>query len=316
MNSHDKAVENMERVQFAKGVAANVRKQEAAHKFMSDAVMVSRVAHDAIGQRRKYSSAPYWMHPHGVAQVLSHTVLSSVCDVRDQWYLNMMTAAYLHDVVEDTAITSEFIGTQFNDEVRKLVKELTKGTYEEDLSKYQRTVAELKRIAKISYNAKMIKVCDIYCNTNDIYGMEAVSDPDNITYLAKQLAVLFIIEQTLPPEATMNPPKNSVSESFIQLLMTTKALVYDRISKVNKAQPGANVKYPNDRLIMLKTSRLLTAYRDFDDKHISVQDLMDAYEKSLDTELENKLTHMQKVEEGSQNILAWKRGFGSEWTAK
>ena len=66
---------------------------------MSDVVIraaeFARRAHASIDQRRKYTHAPYIVHPKAVADI--------VAGVTDD--PAMIAAAWLHDVVEDTPIT-------------------------------------------------------------------------------------------------------------------------------------------------------------------------------------------------------------------
>ena len=62
-------------------------------KLINDALMVAVKAHGE--QRRKYTGEPYVLHPVGVSKIVetvSHTP-------------EMIAAALLHDVVEDTDVT-------------------------------------------------------------------------------------------------------------------------------------------------------------------------------------------------------------------
>lgn len=64
-------------------------------------------AHAATGQTRKYTGEPYWRHPEEVARLVSqfgHTP-------------EMLAAAWLHDVVEDTGVDVALIRAEFGDTV-------------------------------------------------------------------------------------------------------------------------------------------------------------------------------------------------------
>ncbi|WP_035321809.1 HD domain-containing protein [Peribacillus kribbensis] len=63
------------------------------------------------GQIRKLGSLPYFQHPENVAQILKEA------GFRDE----VIAAAYLHDVVEDTAFSSGDIALKFGPEVAALV---------------------------------------------------------------------------------------------------------------------------------------------------------------------------------------------------
>ena len=64
----------------------------------------AKAAHEGIDQRRKYTNEPYIVHPQLVAEIVS-----SVTDDED-----MICAAWLHDVVEDTPVTLEEIRNELN----------------------------------------------------------------------------------------------------------------------------------------------------------------------------------------------------------
>jgi (p)ppGpp synthase/HD superfamily hydrolase len=59
-------------------------------------------AHDSIGQKRN-NSDPYWHHPRAVAALVTEVT-------KDE---EMITAAWLHDTVEDTKVTLEQIKQEF-----------------------------------------------------------------------------------------------------------------------------------------------------------------------------------------------------------
>lgn len=82
-------------------------------ELVSEAIAFAVKAHD--GMRRKKSSTPYILHPMEAAVIVSTMTA-------DQ---NMIAAAALHDVVEDTGITIEEIEEKFGKRVRELVSSET-----------------------------------------------------------------------------------------------------------------------------------------------------------------------------------------------
>ncbi len=88
----------------------------------------AELAHESIGQKRKYSGKPYYFHPLAVAGLVSrHT--------EDE---EILAAACLHDVLEDVKplnpeFDESFIEKEFGSEVLSLVLELTN---EYEKSKY------------------------------------------------------------------------------------------------------------------------------------------------------------------------------------
>lgn len=71
--------------------------------------------HRSIGQTRKYTGDPYEVH---LARVASR--VESAGGTKE-----MVAAAWLHDVVEDTDATHRDIETRFGDQVARLADELT-----------------------------------------------------------------------------------------------------------------------------------------------------------------------------------------------
>jgi len=72
-------------------------------------------AHAAVGQKRKYSDDDYIVHPIRVANLVKQYGGTE----------EMIAAAYLHDVVEDTDVTMDTITSLFGSVVASLVKDLT-----------------------------------------------------------------------------------------------------------------------------------------------------------------------------------------------
>lgn len=75
-----------------------------------DAITFAARAHS--GQYRKASPLPYILHPLNVARILIE------CDAGDE----IVIAAVLHDVVEDTPVTLEQVRAEFGNEVARMVQ--------------------------------------------------------------------------------------------------------------------------------------------------------------------------------------------------
>lgn len=86
---------------------------DANTEVLKKAYVFASKAHE--GQRRR-SGEPFMIHPLGVACLLAEMRLD----------ITSMTAALLHDTVEDTSVTLEQIESQFGSEVRQLVDGVTK----------------------------------------------------------------------------------------------------------------------------------------------------------------------------------------------
>lgn len=148
---------------------------------ISKAALIAKVAHDAIGQKRKYSGLPYWTHPEKVAAELG------------QWTtdVELIAAGWVHDVVEDTPITPSFIGEQLGPIVQMLVYEVTEqkhcGTSTQD------ALHEIARMARISSSGQLLKLCDIYCNIDDMN--DSMDKKFLYAWLPTKLATVQIIRR-------------------------------------------------------------------------------------------------------------------------
>jgi guanosine-3',5'-bis(diphosphate) 3'-pyrophosphohydrolase len=109
-------------------------------------------------QRRKDREAsPYINHPIEVA-----TVLATVGGVTD---LTTLTAAILHDTIEDTDTTSPELEERFGREVRLLVEEMTD---DKRLPKDERKRLQVEHARNASHRARLIKLADKICNVRDV----------------------------------------------------------------------------------------------------------------------------------------------------
>lgn len=73
-------------------------------------------AKDAHSQQKRASGEPYFIHPCAVAQILMELGLDEAT----------VSAALLHDVIEDTPVTDEDVKREFGEEVYELVSGVTK----------------------------------------------------------------------------------------------------------------------------------------------------------------------------------------------
>lgn len=122
------------------------------------ALVFATNAHCSIGQRRKYTDEPYIVHPIAVADIIS------TLHCRPE----MIAAAYLHDVVEDTPVTLAEIVAEFGDDVGSLVSELTDVSKPGDGNRAARKAADRQHIAQASADGQTIKLADLIDNSHSI----------------------------------------------------------------------------------------------------------------------------------------------------
>ena len=78
---------------------------------------------------------------------------------------NVITAALLHDTVEDTDTTFQEIENQFGGKIRKIVEEVTD---DKSLPKQERKRLQIVHAPTSSYEAKLVKLADKLYNLRDV----------------------------------------------------------------------------------------------------------------------------------------------------
>jgi (p)ppGpp synthase/HD superfamily hydrolase len=114
-------------------------------------------AHEGVS--RKYSSAPYITHPARVSKATAE--LPGATE-------EMVAAAWLHDVVEDTSITIEVIRQEFGDKVAELVGWLTNEPKVPGENRAARKKKNAERLSKAPKDAQRIKMLDRMDNLGEM----------------------------------------------------------------------------------------------------------------------------------------------------
>ena len=117
-------------------------------------------AHCAVGQKRKYTGIDYYHHPFEVAQLIRDHALVFNTD--------MIVAALLHDVVEDTEVTGDQVQEVFGPMVAELVAQVTDVSTPADGGREARKSLDRLHLAKASAEGQTIKLADLICNCRDI----------------------------------------------------------------------------------------------------------------------------------------------------
>ena len=128
------------------------------------------------GQVRKYTDEPYFEHPKRVAE------WARTYDADDDIY----HAALCHDLLEDTAVSTDMIMHVIGVRATHFVVELTDVFTHEAFPNINRKIrkrSEACRLSQVSPEAKLIKVADIADNTASI----VANDPKfAVVYLAEK----------------------------------------------------------------------------------------------------------------------------------
>ena len=149
-------------------------------------------AHSAVKQVRKYTGEPYYVHPAEVARIVAGVPGSTP---------NMVAAAWLHDVVEDTGCTYTDIHMNFGIDIAVLVGWLTDVSKPEDGNRAHRKAIDRAHTAEAPAEAQTIKLADLISNSRSIVQHDPAFAK---TYLEEKRLMLEVMtkgDSTLMAEA-------------------------------------------------------------------------------------------------------------------
>ena len=153
--------------------------------LVSRARLYAIEAHSRINHRRKYSLEPYDVHLKDVADIVS-TVTEDV---------EIIAAAWLHDVVEDTPATFLDLEKEFGPQVAQLVSEVTDVSSPANGNRATRKALDRAHLAKASWRGKTIKLSDLIDNCRDICS----HDPEFAkVYLTEMSGLLEVLSDGHP----------------------------------------------------------------------------------------------------------------------
>ncbi len=153
--------------------------------IVEKARVFATAAHAAIKQMRKYTNEPYINHPAAVVELVKSVPQS------DQ----MLAAAWLHDVIEDTGVDINLIISEFNPVVAEYVYWLTDPSKKEDGNRAVRKAIDREHLAQAPADAQTIKLADLIDNTKTI----VARDPKFAkVYLREKIALLHVLTKGDP----------------------------------------------------------------------------------------------------------------------
>lgn len=174
-------------------------REQAPDDVIKRARRYATEAHSRINHRRKYSLEPYDVHLKDVAEI----VASAGGDPE------MVAAAWLHDVVEDTPASFLDIEREFGPELAELVMELTDVSRPSDGNRATRKAIDRARLAGVSGRAKTVKLADLIDNCRDVCKHDPEFARVYLTEMASLLEVLAEGDQTLYRRAVAMLEKNA-----------------------------------------------------------------------------------------------------------
>lgn len=127
--------------------------------IVKKAQVYAMAAHAAVGQKRKYTGEPYIVHPGEVARIVAGVPGSTP---------DMVAAAWLHDVIEDTGCTFTDVHIAFGADIAALVGWLTDVSKPEDGNRATRKRIDREHTAQAPAEAQTIKLADLISNSKSI----------------------------------------------------------------------------------------------------------------------------------------------------
>ena len=121
-----------------------------------DAAVFAAEKHQGDVRKNKQRS-PYITHPLLVAE--------AILRIGEIQNVTILTAAILHDTIEDTETTTDDIRERFGEEVLSIILEVTD---DKSLSKMVRKRLQVAHAPELSYEARIVKLADKLINCRDI----------------------------------------------------------------------------------------------------------------------------------------------------
>jgi hypothetical protein len=137
-------------------------------------------AHARAGQVRKYTGEPYIEHPRAVVALVRSVP-------HDE---EMLAAAWLHDVVEDTGVRLDTVREHFGAAVAAMVEQLTDVSKPSDGNRAARKAIDREHTARAWPKTKTVKLADLIDNSRSILAR----DPEfAAVYLSEKRALLPLL---------------------------------------------------------------------------------------------------------------------------
>lgn len=145
-----------------------------------------RGAHDSIGQKRKYSGAPYWVHTEETAETLSEITSN------EDFIIGELGHDYGEDVVPfNSKYTMQMAHDLFGATAYQHIFDLTDVYTKEAFPQYnraQRKEMERNRLGGVRVTSKNGKLADILSNTGDI----VTNDPNFAKTYIREIYMLLL----------------------------------------------------------------------------------------------------------------------------
>lgn len=176
-------------------------------KMVSRAENVAKEKHKK--QFRKFDNNPYFYHPKRVAEIISKYKKS-------KYLPHLISAAYLHDILEDTDLSTKHLKSLFGDLVTSIVKELTSDQKKINQFGKQKYLAD--KMINMSSWALVIKLADRLDNLSDL---NKASNDFKKKYIKE---TFYILKELENKRVLTNTQKKIIKEIYNSLYKILKPL--------------------------------------------------------------------------------------------
>jgi len=127
---------------------------------------------------------------------------------------DILCAGWLHDTIEDTDTTFEDINDRFGQKTAVLVYSLSKN---EKLPKKEKEIQYVKLLKDASFEAKLIKLCDISANLKDM-GNSTMSKTKKKKTVKQKLHYLRVIKNEISEHKSEYPKVSTLVDGINQII--------------------------------------------------------------------------------------------------
>lgn len=163
-----------------------MNRKNVLESIIQEARIFATAAHAAVGQTRKYTGEPYFYHPAEVAHLVAEYTNNDP---------ELVAAAWLHDVLEDTSVEIGLLESLFGKRVADLVAGVTDVSKPEDGNRPTRKAIDRAHIAKQPPECKTIKLADLISNAASIVRHDPAFAE---VYLEEKVLVLDVLSDGCP----------------------------------------------------------------------------------------------------------------------
>ena len=143
-------------------------------------------------QKRKDGITTYFEHLEGVVNRLKNLGITDK---------DILCAAWLHDIIEEGNVTFEQINERFGREIAVLVLSLSK---EKNIAIKDREEQYINQLKNATFQAKIIKLCDISANLKDLSNAP-ISKTQKNKQIKKILHYLRVIKNEISENKSQYP---------------------------------------------------------------------------------------------------------------